>query len=165
MNFREMLAYQWARYERLSDREQMLTICTGLVFLVVFFVFFVWDPIHDARDEAQQRYKQELELQAQISAFKQAGPQTGSTTVTSQDQSLLAIVNKTTADQRISLKRVEPKNDQSLRVWVDNVQFNRLIVWLELLQINHGVSVDTLSMDQTQTPGSVNTALVLERSF
>lgn len=163
MNFRGLVAQQWARYERLSDREQLLAICTVLVILLVFLVYFVWDPVHDARDQAQQRYEAEIMLNAEIAAMKKSRRSATPSTVTSQDQSLLAIVNETTAKQGISLKRVEPKNDQSLRVWVDNVPFNSLLVWLDLLNKNHSVSVEKLSVDQTLTPGSVNTALVLKR--
>ena len=128
-----------------------------------FFTYFIWDPVAQAQDAAEQRYEEEFKLQSELLSLQmQKRPQKASTGDVS-DQSLLAVVNESTSARGISLKRVEPKNDQSLRVWIENVSFNQLIAWIGLLQKNHGVSIETITLDRTPISGYINTALVVSR--
>lgn len=159
MDFREMIAQQWARYERLSDREQWLVIGSSVFILLAFFVFFIWEPLHTAQKSAKNRYFDEMALQEELKGLQQrpAGA------LASSDQSLLAIVNASTAENGINLKRVEPRNDDSLRIWVDNIPFNQLMGWVSVLKNQHGVNVETISMDRTESSGYINTALVLTK--
>lgn len=160
MDLREMIAQQWARYERLNDREQLLVIATSCIFILGMLIILIWEPLHNARETARSHYYEELELQDQLQGLQ--GGKAGSSP-TKSNRSLLAIVNASTAENGINLKRVEPRNDESLRIWMDNIQFNQLIGWISSLQNQYGLQVETISLDKSDTEGYVNSALVLTR--
>jgi len=161
VQFQDVVAQQWARYERLNDKEQLLVIVLFFLLIAGFLFFVVVQPLQTAKQSAENRYTQELKLQQQLHSLdpqkkvKQSGVDT--------NQSLLAIVNSTTATLGISLKRVEPKNNELLRVWIEQVSFNQLMVWLAALENEYNIKLDSISLDKSETAGTVNTALVLAR--
>lgn len=161
MFFREFIAQQWARYERLKDREQTLMIITLVVIGFVCFVWLIWDPIHERMNKEQQRFHDEIALQTELRSLRP--PKVNPAVSANTDQSLLAVVNDSTASKGINLKRVEPREDSSLRIWIDNVKFNDLMLWIQSLQINHAVIVDNISMDRGAASGRVNAVMVLTR--
>jgi len=161
MEIRDFISQQWARYERLSDREQWLVIGTGIVVMTALFVFVIWEPLHSARAKVVREYAIAKQMQQTLSRYRASNTQ--NSVPASAQQSLLAIVNETTETRQIQLKRVEPKSNQSLRVWVEQVSFNQIIAWIAQLQKQHGITVETISIDRTDQAGYVNLALVLQR--
>ena len=80
--------------------------------------------------------------------------------------SLVVIVDQTTRSAGLSeaLKRNQPDGPDGIRVTLQGANFDSLVRWLSVLDSNHGVIVDTVSVDQTRQAGLVNCTLVLRRS-
>lgn len=77
-------------------------------------------------------------------------------------QSLFGLANTTSKGFQINFKRYEPVGDNALSLWMENVSFNNLILWLERLDKRHGVSVREISVERLGVEGSVNVRLVLQ---
>lgn len=79
----------------------------------------------------------------------------------SEGQSLLSVVSASARTQSIELQRFEPKGDDKINIWLDKVEFNRMMLWLENLNKTTGVSVEQISVDKTNEPGIVTARLSL----
>jgi|GEM_PF-1321850 len=161
MDFRAQLSQLWAKYEGLTDREQFLAIGTICCVMFAIYLGAVLLPVMSARDTAKSQYQAEEALTQELRQVARNQPAQG--VIGSSNSSLLAVVNDSAIELGINLKRVEPKQETSLRVWIDSVSFNQVINWLADLKSNHQVTVESISFDRTNADGYVNTAIVLER--
>jgi len=82
-------------------------------------------------------------------------------TISEGGASILTTVNSTAKVKNIQLKRFEPDGKTSLRIWLDQVNFNALIDWLELLETTRGIKVEQISIDRVNS-GIVNARAVLQ---
>jgi general secretion pathway protein M len=62
------------------------------------------------------------------------------------------------------LKRVEEGQQHSVRVWVENVAFDDLLLWLGNLRKQHGIDVDSIVAEHEAGPGLVTVRLTLKQS-
>ena len=84
----------------------------------------------------------------------------------SRDASLLSAVDLASKDGTLSKppSRLQPDGDTQVRVWVDEVQFDSLVRWVNELQTRYGVRVDSLDVERQPTAGLVNARLSLVRA-
>ncbi len=76
-------------------------------------------------------------------------------------QSLLSLVSASAQRQAIELQRFEPKGDDRINIWLDRVEFNRMMLWLESLHRETGIVVEQIAVDKTDVPGLVTARLSL----
>jgi type II secretory pathway component PulM len=63
---------------------------------------------------------------------------------------------------RIAISHAEPAEDGSLHVSLENMPFDRLVVWLDTMHRERGAAVTQISVQKTgQTTGEVNAQIVL----
>ena len=81
----------------------------------------------------------------------------------SSGQSLLATVDKSarTAGITHSIKRLEPDGKNGVRVWLEEANFDVLVLWLGQLESQHAVRVQDLRLERQDSPGIVNGRIVL----
>jgi general secretion pathway protein M len=71
-------------------------------------------------------------------------------------------VSQTSQQFQIKVSRMQPKDEQ-LDLMLDDVPFEQLLRWLQLLQGEHGVRLVQLEVTDTDMPGVVRVRrLVLE---
>ncbi len=83
--------------------------------------------------------------------------------VAGSDQSLLAVSSSTAGEIKIQFKRFQPESDQVLKLWIENVSFNNLLIWLHRIDHMNGISVDEISIEQRKEEGFVDARLTLVR--
>jgi general secretion pathway protein M len=78
--------------------------------------------------------------------------------------SLLTLVDQTakSAGLGTSVKRVEPQGDDKLRVQLEQVSFDQMILWLDSLKQEHGVVAINVIVDRQTESGQVNARLLLQ---
>ncbi|MGD8742418.1 MAG: type II secretion system protein GspM, partial [Granulosicoccaceae bacterium] len=77
--------------------------------------------------------------------------------------SLLGVINSTARPvlKDAVLKRVEEDRANSVRVWIEAVAFDDLLLWLGDLQRGYGITASSLSAERLGKPGRVNARLIL----
>lgn len=153
--FKKMNAW----YVSLSKRDTI--IVKVLLSLMVVSLLFTWvvQPMKlsylnaESRLQNELRFHKKLKENAYLFSEKRRLPQQA-------EGSILTIANNLAKTKGIQLKRFEPDGDKGLRVWMEKVEFNSAIDWLEILEREKGVRVAQLSIDKTDS-GIVNIRAVL----
>lgn len=152
----------------LSQRDRRLLVLAGGL-LLLFILFMIWSSLHTKVIRLQSLVHDQKVLDqwmqdsaAQLQRLRgAAGPQTGTV---STDKSLLALVDQTARQAGLggAIKRVEPEQDNNVRVWFEQVAFDDMVRWLNGLGRSYAVRVDTISVERQDQPGRVNVRLVLK---
>lgn len=151
------------RYRGLSERDQKALQLLCLFAFCVALFFGVLKPAKNYMDEAQRDYVNQREtldwMQVRKSQFlagdSDALAQRG-------DQSLLSLASNTAKAFGMSFRRFEPVDDDALRLWIDNVSFNDIVQWIEVLDQDYNITLREMTVDQTAQSGLVSTKLVLQ---
>lgn len=151
------------RYEKMAKRDQLalkVLACFALVMIVIFGLIV---PAIEFNDKSQARYADQLETLSWMQA-NQSAIETSSAATSQRDpgQSLLGISNKTAKSYSLAFKRYQPVDENGLNLWLENVSFNNLILWLERLNKKHGITVKEISVDRQNQQGRVNVRLFLQ---
>ncbi len=154
------------RWNKLSRREQYLTIAGSLM----IFIWLMWQmvvmPLANRQQMAENRlvasYKQleQIKQQAnQIVRLKAGGSRLAPHLNTPMDR----VINQTAPAFQLTIERV--KNRQNgLEVAMGAARFDRLIAWLVKLEQESQIQVAEIQLDATAQPGVVEVKrLQLER--
>ncbi len=78
--------------------------------------------------------------------------------------SLLSLADQTAKRSGLgkAVTRVEPDGTDKVRIRLERASFDRMMRWLEELQSKHGVSINSITVDQHQDSGMVNVRLTLK---
>lgn len=154
------------QFEALPARDRsalkILALCLGILFLY----FACWSPAQNYMSANHDLLEQRVELLKQVksnSAILAAmNKQNGSSqTPKINSQQLVSTVTSMAQQQGVALKRFEPSGERELKVWVDDVAFDKLVSWLSVLKARIGVEVDQISLERQDKPGLISARLTL----
>ena len=76
----------------------------------------------------------------------------------------LSVIEQTAKEFNLggSLKRVEPKEEDSVRVWLEDAIFEDVLLWLADLENNYGIAAVSVSAERKNIPGYVDARIVLQ---
>lgn len=156
-------------YENLSEQEKRLVLIGGIGLGIILLYLLIWAPMSNNVVKLDKRIKKE---QADLVWMKQAEQEVrvlkarsggGASSASLKGQSLLGLIDRTAKMNRIPpAKRIEPDGKNGVRVRLENVSFDKLIVWLGRLQREYQVEIKSIVVDGENTPGLVNVRLNLE---
>lgn len=151
-------ANEW--YSQLAARDQLIVKALSVVMLLAIVFAWIWQPVVTGKEKAEKKFNTEMSFHKKMkeNAFLFAS---GSSTQAVGGSSILTIVNTTAKVKNIQLKRFEPDGKTGLRIWLDQVNFNAVIDWLELLETSRGIKVEQISIDKVNS-GIVNVRAVLQ---
>jgi general secretion pathway protein M len=156
---KEQLVNYW---RSLKEQEQQLVMIAGAVFVIFVLVMGIFRPLNNAIEKAEQDNIKQQELLAWVDESIIKLKASGSARVTN-DRSLSQIVNSTRSRYQITISKMQP-NDNSLRLTIDSVEFNKLVEWLDELVNSQGVLIENLDLSKDDKSGFVRVSrLVLEK--
>nr|WP_136251167.1 type II secretion system protein M [Ningiella ruwaisensis] len=142
------------KFFALSERERILSIIAGVVSIIVLFYFLLWSPLNQAIETQSQSLKADKQLMAWVQEqASRAQLLRRSGQVNQFNGSLTQLVNQTTRAANISVSRLQPQDDE-LQVWIDSVPFNTLMQWLDTLE-KQGVIIIQSDFSETNEDGFV----------
>jgi general secretion pathway protein M len=157
-------------YAGLQQRErQMVAAATVLVVLTLFYLM-VWEPVHNGLDEQRLQYDNQRATHLWMVQAAEEARQlktTGSRNVirnSNQPVSLLVERSATTAGLKNSISKIETSGDKGARVMIDAASFDQMLLWLNTLRQQYGITVSSATIDRNETAGAVNARLTLDRS-
>ncbi|MCL1147813.1 type II secretion system protein M [Shewanella marinintestina] len=137
-------------------REKQMVSACGVVLVIGILYWGVWTPIANSEDEAQRNLEGQ---QSTLNYVKQTAnriaglKQSGSSNAFR--GSLSAAVNQTAGAFGLEITRMQPQGNK-IQVWMDEVPFDTLLNYLNELVQNKGLSLESLDLAESDTPGYVN---------
>jgi general secretion pathway protein M len=149
-------------WQSLKEQEQQLIVVAGGVFIVFILAMGIFRPLNNAIERAEQSQIKQQELLVWVDESIVKLKAAGNTQITS-SQNLSQLVNSTRGRYNINISKMQPSDD-SLRLTLDSVEFNKLIEWLDELVNQHGLRVENLDLSRDDKSGYVRVSrLVLEK--
>lgn len=160
-------AQQW--FMAREQRERWLIVCGAIALVIGGWYTTIQQPLQQKRQQLEQRNSADAAtLSWMRDAAVQIRAQGGPSTVSSQSGSLLSIADSSLRKQGLgeALQRIQPEDDNSVKIWLDGAQFNTLLTWLSKVE-NQGLRVSvagiTPAPGQTARNGLVNARITLNR--
>ncbi|MGC0120892.1 type II secretion system protein GspM [Pseudoalteromonas piscicida] len=146
----------------LKEQEQKLLIVASVIFVVFVLIMGIFKPLNQAVSDAEAKLKRNHELVNWVGQSVNKLKSNSPAQVIS-GGNISQIVNNTRGRFQIDISKMQPSGE-SLRLTIDDVEFNKLVAWIDELTNKHGVKVENLDLTQGNLPGFVRVSrLVLEK--
>lgn len=156
-------------WQQLAARERIMLGIAGIVVGIMFLYLVILEPI---MNDAKRLQTQLSEQQRLLSWMEDAAREAKSLSarggkkiqVGAGGQSLLGIIDRTAKAGNLgdAMKRVEPDGSSSVRVWLERASFDDTVRWLEKLERDYSLDIDSVVIDKEDSPGRVNVRLVFK---
>ncbi len=143
-------------WRSLSNREQLTLGLGGIIVVAILFYVIVWEPWHKELNRLRAQVPQKIETLAWmkqqlkvVQALRKQRPGGGGA---GQAMPLLTVIEQTAnqATIRKSIKRMQPAENNSVQVWLDELYFDNWLKWIDLLQ-KRGIDVNSVTVSRAQT--------------
>ena len=140
----------------MSPRERFLSVLATVLVLFYGLYLFVVDPILadnivlEQKIKAQQQAYQYLNnISTEVERLRNQQPKMDDNL---QGQSLMAIIDASSAekDMKSCIKRMIPDDVDTVTLWLENCSFDRFIEWIAVLEAEHGIGVNQISVEVEQ---------------
>lgn len=150
----------------LEVRERQLVGGGAAVLLLLLLYVMIWEPLasgyHSLRDSVAQQKQNLVWMQqaaVQIKALQRSG---GSAARGLGGRSLLAVVDQSARSGGLgpAIKRIEPDGSKGVKIWLEGVAFDPMILWLGKLTKSYQIETSIITIEP-QGEGRVNARLTL----
>ena len=149
-----------AKYQSLSDKDQLALKMLAIFFALIFMFYGLLAPAMSYSNKAQGRYAQAAEdlgwMKANTPSNLSIAPKR------SLDESLVGLASSTAKKYYVTFSRYESQDENTLKLNFERVLFKNLVLWLEHLEKNKGVSIATIRAEQLESKGYVSAVIVLK---
>lgn len=152
---------QWL--DGLAARERNLVyVAAAVIGLAIVYLAVVLPVTTSASGRAARITQKSADLQwmRQVAPQLQAVAAAGGA---ASNEPLVVLVDRTGRQAGLgsAIRDQSPSGEHGLRLRLEAASFDVLVTWLVVLQQQHGVSVDTATIDAGTAPGLVNASLTL----
>ena len=155
------------KYNALDASERKMLVI-GSVFVTLFIVYsLLYKPMVDsiAQYEKSNSENQELLIWMKQSAASLSGNTSGKNTIDKRKgRALNVVINTTATSARLNISRSQPRDNKQYQIWLDQVVFNDLLSWLDVLQKDYGIFVSNINLSTTDEKGKVRVNLTFQDS-
>lgn len=155
-----------ATLEQLQPRERLIVIAGSAVLAVIVLYLAVWEPLVQAHQrraaalEASRALATRIEAAAALVQGRQGG-------AVDRGAALLSVVDQSSRSGTLGKAptRVQPEGsgERAVRVWFEDLPFDKALSWLAQLQTRYGIQVSSAEIDAGSAPGLVNARFTLSR--
>lgn len=157
-------------WETLQSRERYMVFIAAVLVSIAILYLAVWSPIASSRDNKQKRVEAKRETVAWMSQKKQEVEHLKRINPNMFNQvndgrSLLAIVDTGAKKMGIrpAITRIEPKGENSVQIWLEDIAFDYLIVLLGEFERRNNIEVADASFNRSDQVGKVSGKVTLNR--
>lgn len=152
-------------WRQLSQRDQRIIIVGAFVSVALLWWAFLIEPAQSGMTTAQQN---RLQVSGQLAEMRGMAGQwkTGEQSASRKprgDSSLLALLDQSARDRGLQsvIQRMEPVGEDSVRLWLNDVNFDLMALWLESLARDYGIEATELSFSRGEMSGVVTGRLTV----
>lgn len=154
-------------YHGLPTRDRRLLLATVSMLIITLFYLVVWEPMHQSY--ALERNK--LQAQHTIHAWMQSASseaielkRSGARNVPTNQPITLVLENSAkVSGLKPYINKIESSGKNGARVKIDSTSFDQLLVWLNTLEQQHGVTITTANIERHEKSGAVSARLSFEK--
>ncbi|MDA3868680.1 MAG: type II secretion system protein M [Gammaproteobacteria bacterium] len=154
-------------FSSLQGRDKNLLLITIVLLVSTLFYLMVWEPLHQGREQAQQKLKSQQEIYAwmktasmEVSSLKGAGTRSTSST---QPIALILENSAKISGLKQHINKIESSGRSGANAQIDSASFDQMLVWLNTLEQQHGVTVTTATIERNQQAGTISARLSFEK--
>lgn len=155
-------------YSGLPSRDRNLLIASTLLLLTTLFYLIVWEPLHQGLEQQQQKFRSQQDIHAwmesasnEVMALKRTGTRKAPT---SQPIALTLENSSKISGLKQHINKIESSGKNGARVKIDSASFDQLLVWLNTLEQQHGVTITTASIERKDIAGTISARLSFEKT-
>lgn len=149
---------EYRQFLSANDRRALVIL---LAVIACFSVLALVKISCDYYIAGKQRFAEASSLLAWMHDNKGAVERRPSVPEASSERNLLRTLTTTAQSAGITLDRVQPGSESSVRLWLQEVEFAALLPWLSALSEKE-VKIASVAIDRTPDPGEVSVQLLLE---
>ena len=152
----------------LTQRERTMVQIAASVVIVFLFYLFVLDPISTNYTKNKKNVAAATKtLEWMHTAAREVKQLHGGRLLPEQPQGkqfILSMVDRSVRKAGLAgvMKRVQPEGDSGVRVWFEDAAFDELIKWLATVESKHGLLVNEINVEKTESTGLVNVRVFLD---
>ncbi len=154
----------------LTQRERTMVKVAASVVTVFLLYLLIIEPISSSYAKNKKNVATATETLAWMhsAALEVKQLQGGSPLSLSQrpqgKQFVLSMVDRSAKKSGLGgvMKRVQPEGESGVRIWFEAAAFDELIKWLAIVESQHGLTVNEINIEQTESTGLVNVRVFLE---
>jgi general secretion pathway protein M len=150
----------------LEPRERRLVTGGGVLLLVLLLYLMIWEPIagnYQGLKDGVAEQKKTLAWMKQGAAELKLLQRGGSSAARGLGgRSLLAVVDQSARSGGLgpAIKRIEPEGSKGVKVWLEGVAFDPMILWLGQITRTYQIETSIITIEP-QGGGRVNARLTL----
>lgn len=157
-----------ARFEALQPRERLFVGAAAIVVALALVYAALWQPFAHWRQRKLIDLEQARNVAAQIEvlAAKVQSQGAGAAPAVGRDVALLTAVDQAAKSGTLGKapSRLQPDGESQVRVWIEDVQFDSVVRWMNELQARYGLRIDAVDFERRPTAGLVNARLTVVRA-
>lgn len=146
----------------LAERERLLLTLLTVFFVILFALLFVKKSAAYKADQ-NRVYTQKVSEYHWMQSKQHLLASSNDPGSTAAVRTLFKTVSSSLKEFNLDVKRVNPENDNTIRMDFDNVQFDLFWQWLVNLQQREGVYIKTINIDRQPTEGIVDVRVSVTR--
>ncbi len=157
-------------WDTLQLRERYMVLIVSVLTVLTILYLAVWSPIANSRDSKLKRVEAKRDTivwmsqkKQEVEHLKRINPNMFNSA--SDKRSLLAIVD-TSAKQmgvRPAITRIEPKGEDNVQLYIEDIAFDYLIVLLGELERRNNIEVADASFNRSDQVGKITGRVTLNR--
>jgi general secretion pathway protein M len=151
-----------------NPRERLILMCGAAAAVLIVLITLVWLPLQRGTTELRGNVEEKTRMLADLRRAQALGANaaTGNVPIAA-TQSLIALIASTGQSHELVFTRTAPDTTagaDAIRVSFESAKFEDLVAWLQLLERDYGVTVDSFSVNGAQNPGLVTGQTFLRRN-
>ena len=147
----------------LSPRDQLALGICSVVLVCYVLIFVILLPMQTDLEKAEHRNKRALEEQQEVRTL--AGRILAAKASESSQGGrggLNAILNDSLREFGITMENFQPSGTTGARVRLAPSEFNKVLAWLNEMEIKRGVTIKDVTMTAQENPGTVAVTLQMQ---
>ena len=155
--------------QELQQRELLLLLISGIFLILISIYMFIWEPLNQQNQLTQTKIKQYEWSLVELKYLEQLnqGADEVDTTIIGADQPLVVVIDVVLRKYNLyeNLQRSQPIGDNTIRIEINEGNFNNIILSLNELESVYNLSVDmaNISALQNNINGKVDASITLDR--
>ena len=144
-----------AYWQQLERKDKQLFVALALTLLLAAGYWLVWQPLQTELANTQRKITAQTQTLEEVKVLGQKISELQDSTNTgSASQDLNQLINTTAQSNNIAISRIQAKSD-SVQLWIDDVNFNQFVTWLEELSKQYEVDIQNVDISATDSPGMI----------
>ncbi len=155
--------------QELQQRELLLLLISGIFLILISIYMFIWEPLNQQNQLTQTKIKQYEWSLVELKYLEQLnqGADKVDTTIIGADQPLVVVIDIVLRKYNLyeNLQRSQPIGNNTIRIEINEGNFNNIILSLNELESVYNLSVNmaNISALQNNINGKVDASITLDR--